>query len=122
MAKGRPSDQTGRPGKEETLTTLHQRPLYDVTVRRRRYNAHSRGIVYVAQELLVQESNSTDVGRAVHWLEAATWTVVLVAFFFATYIAVAWVTVQRSSVPSVVFSWEKNIPFVPWTIVPYWST
>jgi hypothetical protein len=76
----------------------------------------------LAQQLLVQESNSTGVGRARPWLEAAVWALGLVVFFFITYIAAGWLTVLRRSVPSVVFSWERGIPFMPWTIVPYWST
>ena len=53
---------------------------------------------------------------------ACQWSVGLVALFFTTYIFAAWVTSQRQSVPSIVFEWERQIPFIDWTIVPYWST
>ena len=79
------------------------------------------GDVDLAQELLVRQANSRAFEGTQQWLEAAIWSFALVLFFFTTYIAAAWVTAQRNSVPSVVFSWEHFIPFVPWTIVPYWS-
>ena len=53
---------------------------------------------------------------------ACQWSAGLVALFFTTYIFAAWVTSQRQSVPSIVFEWERQIPFIDWTIVPYWST
>ena len=53
---------------------------------------------------------------------ACIWSAGLVALFFTTYIFAAWVTSQRHSVPSIVFEWERRIPFIDWTIVPYWST
>ena len=46
----------------------------------------------------------------------------LIAFFFATYIFSSWISTLRQDVPSIVFGWEHRIPFLPWTILPYWST
>src|SRR5882724_11146596 len=53
---------------------------------------------------------------------ATWWTISLVAFFFATYAFTAWMSSLRHNVPSLVFGWEVHIPFLAWTIVPYWST
>jgi len=53
---------------------------------------------------------------------AAGWTISLVAFFFTTYALAAWISGLRHNVPSLVFGWEVHIPFLAWTIVPYWST
>src|SRR2546425_5028766 len=46
----------------------------------------------------------------------------LAPFFFLTYGFANWVTSRRADVGSVVFGWEHRIPFIAWTIVPYWST
>jgi len=46
----------------------------------------------------------------------------VVAFFFATYAFSSWISCLRQDVPSIVFAWEHQIPFLAWTIVPYWST
>lgn len=43
------------------------------------------------------------------------------ALFFSSYGFANWLASQRADVPSFYFHWERGIPFVPWTIVPYWS-
>ena len=53
---------------------------------------------------------------------ASIWLLFLGPFFFVTYGFASWVASQRASVPSFAFEWERSIPFLPWTIVPYWST
>ena len=55
-------------------------------------------------------------GRAVVYLAA------LGAFFYASYGFSNWLAGWRANVPSIVFSWERSIPFIAWTIVPYWTT
>jgi protein-tyrosine phosphatase/membrane-associated phospholipid phosphatase len=46
----------------------------------------------------------------------------LTPFFFLSYGFTNWVTGLRHNVPELAFGWEQRIPFLPWTIVPYWST
>ncbi len=52
---------------------------------------------------------------------AVVWLVCLGVFFFASYNGANWVTSLRDDVGSLVFGWERHTPFLPWTIVPYWS-
>jgi membrane-associated phospholipid phosphatase len=52
---------------------------------------------------------------------AAAWLCLLGPFFFASYGAANWLAAQRTQVGWIVFDWEHSIPFLPWTIVPYWS-
>jgi len=54
------------------------------------------------------------------WKRAAAWLIVLGPFFFLSYGFANWIASQRADVPSIVFDWERAIPFWPWTIVPYW--
>lgn len=58
-------------------------------------------------------------------LHAPCWLLLLAPFFFLTYGQVneltAWRDAQYQNVTSVVFAWEQGIPFIPWSIVPYWS-
>jgi hypothetical protein len=56
------------------------------------------------------------------WPEATLWALTAGTFFILTYRAANWLAAQRAGVPSIVFAWERHIPFVAWTIIPYWST
>ena len=55
------------------------------------------------------------------WLYGILWLVFLAPFFFLTYGQVNTYTATLPEVTSFVFSWEKQIPFWPWTIIPYWT-
>jgi protein-tyrosine phosphatase len=55
------------------------------------------------------------------WRRAIAWLAFLGPFFFASYGFANWLASRRSDVGAVAFDWERSIPFVPWTIVPYWS-
>ena len=55
------------------------------------------------------------------WKRATLWLLILGALFFSSYNAANWLASQRAQVPSIVFAWESQIPYWPWSIVPYWS-
>src|SRR5438552_8932886 len=55
------------------------------------------------------------------WGRALGWLAFLGPFFFVTYGFATWLTAQRPHVGAIVFEWEHAIPFLSWTIVPYWS-
>lgn len=55
------------------------------------------------------------------WKAAALWLVFLGLFFFASYDLANWLASRRAAVGSIAFGWERHIPFLAWTIVPYWS-
>ena len=55
------------------------------------------------------------------WGKAVTWLLFLGPFFYATYGFSNWLASRRDDVGAVVFDWEHQIPFVAWTILPYWS-
>ena len=55
------------------------------------------------------------------WKRALAWLVFLGPFFFATYGLANWAASGRADVGAIVFDWERRIPFLAWTIVPYWS-
>lgn len=55
------------------------------------------------------------------WGRATRWLLFLAPFFFLSYGAANWVAAMHADVGSVVFAWENRIPFLPWTIIPYWS-
>lgn len=55
------------------------------------------------------------------WKQGLCWLLLLGPLFFLSYGQVNHLTAARSDVGSLVFSWEHSVPFMPWTIVPYWS-
>lgn len=55
------------------------------------------------------------------WRQGLLWLIVLGPLFFASYgFANHWAAAQPI-VHSIVFDWERYVPFLPWTILPYWS-
>lgn len=57
------------------------------------------------------------------WLPALMWLAVLGPAFFLLYGAANQhaAGLPAAAVPTLAWDWERHIPFVPWTIVPYWS-
>lgn len=55
------------------------------------------------------------------WRRGVLWLLFLGPFFFASYGFANWAALQRDEVGVLHFEWERSIPFLPWTIVPYWS-
>ncbi|HEX4810350.1 MAG TPA: hypothetical protein VH325_15545 [Bryobacteraceae bacterium] len=55
-------------------------------------------------------------------IRATLWLLVLSPFFFLSYGFANWVAARHPNVPFIAFGWEHSIPFLAWTIIPYWST
>jgi dual specificity protein phosphatase-like protein len=55
------------------------------------------------------------------WRRAICWLAFLAPFFYLTYGAANSITAHRHDVPSIVYAWEHHVPFLDWTIIPYWS-
>ena len=59
----------------------------------------------------------------IHWKTGFIYLAILAPVFFVLY---NWsndysAALNQKSVGEIVYDWEKNIPFLPWTILPYWS-
>ena len=52
---------------------------------------------------------------------AVVWLIFLGVLFFTSYAGALEITARRAFVPTIVFDWERAIPFAPWMIDPYWS-
>jgi protein-tyrosine phosphatase len=52
---------------------------------------------------------------------AGLWLLFLAPFFYASYGFANWLASRRDDVGTIVFAWERHVPFLAWTIVPYWS-
>lgn len=55
------------------------------------------------------------------WKRSLAWLLFLGPFFFLSYGYANHAAAMRGDVGSLFFPWERQIPFLPWTIVPYWS-
>lgn len=57
----------------------------------------------------------------VPWKRGVAWLLFLGPFFFLSYGFANHLAAQRGVTDNLLFDWEHRIPFVPWTILPYWS-
>ena len=54
------------------------------------------------------------------WTRAAAYLLFLGPFFFLSYGFANYLAEHNPAVGHFVFQWEKQIPFLAWTIIPYW--
>jgi protein-tyrosine phosphatase len=57
----------------------------------------------------------------IHWRRSILWLLFLAPFFFMSYGFANGHAERMGATRAVYFAWERQIPFIPWTIVPYWS-
>ncbi len=55
------------------------------------------------------------------WLYALLCLISVGIIFYVSYNFTNYLSAQRSPLAEIAFAWESKIPFIPWTIVPYWS-
>lgn len=55
------------------------------------------------------------------WGRSIAWLLLLGPFFFLSYGFTNHIAAEKAVTDTVFFDWERHIPFLPWTIVPYWS-
>lgn len=55
------------------------------------------------------------------WRRGVAWLLFLGPFFFLSYGFANSMAARWQVSDAVVFGWERHIPFMPWTILPYWS-
>lgn len=67
------------------------------------------------------ENTAESVASRRPWRRGLLWLGFLGPFFFASYGLSNWLAARRDDVGSIVFNWEYQIPFLPWSILPYWS-
>ncbi len=55
------------------------------------------------------------------WGRSIAWLLFLGPFFFLSYGFTNHLAAERSVTDALFFDWERQVPFLPWTILPYWS-
>lgn len=55
------------------------------------------------------------------WRRSIAWLLFLGPFFFLSYGFANRLAAEQAVAGSLFYDWERHIPFLPWTIVPYWS-
>lgn len=55
------------------------------------------------------------------WQRGVAWLLFLGPFFFLSYGFANSMAARWQVGTAVVYDWERHIPFLPWTILPYWS-
>ncbi len=55
------------------------------------------------------------------WQRGVAWLLFLGPFFFLSYGFANSMAARWQVSDSLVYDWERHIPFLPWTILPYWS-
>ena len=62
-----------------------------------------------------------DCSARLPWGRSIAWLVFLAPFFFLSYGFSNHLAEQNTVTRSLFFDWERHLPFVAWTIIPYWS-
>ncbi|MBN8283179.1 phosphatase PAP2/dual specificity phosphatase family protein [Zoogloea sp.] len=58
---------------------------------------------------------------AIPWQRGVAWLLFLGPFFFLSYGFANSMAARWQVSDALVYEWEQHIPFLPWTILPYWS-
>src|ERR1039457_1330202 len=69
---------------------------------------------------LPAENNMSPNGR-IEWRRSILWLFFLAPFFFISYDFANFHAERQGATIALFFAWERHIPFIAWTILPYWS-
>jgi len=66
-------------------------------------------------------NTATAPAPGILWSRSIGWLLFLGPFFFLSYGFANTMAARWQVSNTLVYEWERHIPFVPWTILPYWS-